>query len=39
MKKLIKDACMKTAFYYNNKLYKQIDRVSTGSSLGTVLPY
>ena len=28
---------MKTAFSYNNKLYKQIDGVSMGSSLGPVL--
>ena len=37
MKKLIKDTCMKTAFSCNNKLYKQIDGVSMGSSLGPVL--
>ena len=37
LKKLIKDTCMKTAFSYNNKLYKQIDGVSMGSSLGPVL--
>ena len=28
---------MKTAFFYNNKVYKQIDGVSMGSSLGSVL--
>ena len=28
---------MKTAFSYNNKLYKQIDGISMGSSLGPVL--
>ena len=37
LKKLIKDTCMKTAFFYNNKVYKQIDGVSMGSSLGSVL--
>ena len=37
LKKLIKDTYMKTAFSYNNKLYKQIDGVSMGSSLGPVL--
>ena len=37
LKKLIKDTCMKTAFSCNNKLYKQIDGVSMGSSLGPVL--
>ena len=37
LKKLIKNTCMKTAFSYNNKLYKQIDGVSMGSSLGPVL--
>ena len=37
LKKLIKDTCMKAAFSYNNKLYKQIDGVSMGSSLGPVL--
>ena len=37
LKKLIKDTCMKTAFSYNNKLNKQIDAVSIGSSLGPVL--
>ena len=28
---------MKTTFSYNNKVYKQIDGVSMGSSLGPVL--
>ena len=37
MKKLIKDSCSKTAFVFNGKIYKQIDGVSMGSSLGTVL--
>ena len=37
LKNLIKDTCMKTAFSYNNKVYKQIDGVSMGSSLGPVL--
>ena len=34
LKKLIKDACMKTAFSFNYKLYKQIDVVSMGPTLG-----
>ena len=37
LKKLIKDTCIKTAFSCNNKLYKQIDGVCMGSSLGPVL--
>ena len=37
MKKLIKDSCSKTAFMFNGKIYKQIDGVSMGSSLGPVL--
>ena len=37
LKKLNKDACLKTAFSYNNKLYKQIDGFSMGSSLGSIL--
>ena len=36
-KKLIKDSCTKTDFSFDGKIYKQIDRVSTGSSLGTAL--
>ena len=37
LKKLIKDSCSKTAFMFNGKMYKQIDGVSMGSSLGPVL--
>ena len=37
MKKLILDACSKTAFSFNNKFYKQIDGVSMRSPLGSVL--
>ena len=37
LKKLILDSCNKTAFSFNNKIYKQIDGVSMGSSLGPVL--
>ena len=37
LKKLIKDACMKIAFSFNNKLYKQIDGVFMGPLLGPVL--
>lgn len=37
LEKLIKDTCMKTAFSHNNKVYKQIDSVSYGSSLGSIL--
>ena len=34
MKKLLKEACSKTAFTFNDKIYKQIDGVSIGSPLG-----
>ena len=37
MKKLLKDACSKTAFTLNDKIYKQIDGVSLGSPLGPLL--
>ena len=37
MKKLLLDACTKTAFSFNSKFYKQIDGVSMGSPLGPVL--
>ena len=37
MKKLIKDSYSKTAFIFNGKIYKEIDGVSMGSSLGPVL--
>ena len=37
LKKLIKDSCTKTAFSFDGKIYKQIDGVSMGSSLGPVL--
>ena len=37
MKKLITASCTKTAFSFNNKMYKQIDEVSMGSLLGPVL--
>ena len=37
MKKLIIYSCTKTAFSFNNKICKQIDRVSMGSPLGPVL--
>ena len=37
LKKLIKDSYTKTAFSFDGKIYKQIDGVSTGSSLGPVL--
>ena len=37
LKKLILDSCRKTIFSFNNKLYKQVDGVSMGSSLGPVL--
>ena len=30
MKKLLKDACSKTAFTFNDKIYKQIDGASWG---------
>ena len=37
LKKLIKDSCIKIAFSFDGKIYKQIDGVSMGSSLGPVL--
>ena len=37
MKKLLKDACSKTAFIFIDKIYKQIDGVSMGSPLGPLL--
>ena len=37
MKKLLKDACSKTAFTFNDKIYKQIDGVSMGSPLGPLI--
>ena len=37
MKKLILDACIKTLFSFNSKLYEQIDVVPMGSPLGPVL--
>ena len=37
MKKLIIDSCTKTAFSFNNKIYKQVDGVLMGSPLGPVL--
>ena len=37
LKKLLLDACQKTAFSFNGKIYKQTDGVSMGSSLGPVL--
>ena len=37
MKKLITASCTKTAFSFNNKMYKQIDKVSMGSLLAPVL--
>ena len=37
LKKLLLDACQKTAFSFNGKIYKQTDSVSMGSSLGPVL--
>ena len=37
LKKLILDACQKTHFSFNGKIYKQTDGVSMGSSLGPVL--
>ena len=37
LKKLIKDSCTKNAFSFDGKMYKQIDGVSMGSSLGPVL--
>ena len=37
LKKLLLDACKKTAFSFNNTIYEQKDGVSMGSSLGPVL--
>ena len=37
MKKLLKDECSKTAFTFNDKIYKQIDGVSMGCPLGPLL--
>ena len=37
LKKLILDTCQKTALSFNNKLFEQIDGVSMGGSLGSVL--
>ena len=37
MKKLIIDSCTKTAFSFNNKIYKHIDGVSMVSPLVPVL--
>ena len=37
MRKLIRDTCTKTAFSFNNIIYKQTDGVSMGASLGPVL--
>ena len=37
MKKLITDVCKKTAFSFNDNVYKQTDGVSMGSSLGPVI--
>ena len=37
MKKITIDSCTKTLFSFNNKIYKQIDGVSMGSSLGPIL--
>ena len=37
LKKFIKDSCTKTTFSFDGKIYKQIDGVSMGSSLGPVL--
>ena len=37
LKKLIKDTCMKTAFSYNNEVYKQIDGFFMRLSLGPLL--
>ena len=34
LKKLIKESCSKTHFMFNGKIYKQIDGVLMGSSLG-----
>ena len=37
LKKLLKDACHKTTFSFNNVLYEQIDGVSMGSPLGPTM--
>ena len=37
LKKLILDACQKTTFSFNSKLYEQVEGVSMGASLGPVL--
>ena len=37
MKKLLKDACSKTVFTFNDKMYRQIDGVSMGSPFGRLL--
>ena len=37
LKKLILDACQKTAFTFNNFIYQQKDGVSMGASLGSIL--
>ena len=37
LKKLLIDACTKTSFIFNNKIYEQKDGVSIGSPLGPVL--
>ena len=37
MRKLTKDTCKKTAFVFDNEIYKQIDGVSMGSPLAPVL--
>ena len=37
LKKLLLDACTKTSFIFNNKIYEQKDGVSMGSPLGPVL--
>ena len=37
MRKFIKDTCKKTAFVFDNEIYKQIDGVNMGSPLAPVL--
>ena len=37
MRKLLRDTCTKTDFMFNGNVYKQIDGVSMGASLGPVL--
>ena len=37
MRKLVKDTCQKTAFVFDNEIYKQIDGASTGSPLAPSL--